>query len=190
MIMQCLEFGYDSVMIDGSELPLEENIRRTAEVVSRAHALGIAVEAELGYVPKLGQQEVTTSGLTDPEEAAWFVEATGVDMLAVAIGTAHGFYKHEPRIDFDRLSTIRERVEIPLVLHGGSGLSAEIWQESIRRGIAKINFATEIKDTFVRGVKAVLSGSDEIDLRKTFPQAMQNVTRLVASKMKICRMEN
>lgn len=186
MIRQCLEAGYDSVMIDASEKALAENERITRQIVEEAHRHGAAVEAELGYIPKLGQKEVTTEGFTDPDQAAAFVAATGVDLLAVAIGTAHGFYRGEPKLDFERLSAIRRRVEVPLVLHGGSQLLPEVWREAIRRGVCKINFATDIKDTFMRSLKATLTASNEIDLRKVFPKATQAATALVAEKLRIC----
>ena len=188
LIEACVAERYDSVMIDASESDFATNVRRTRETVALAHARGVAVEAELGYVPKLGQTGVTEAGLTTPAQAAEFAAATGVDLLAVAIGTAHGFYKKPPKLDYERLSAIRKLVDAPLVLHGGSGVDPEAWQEAIRRGIAKINFATEIKDTFTRAVKQTLVAGDEIDLRKTFPPAMQAVTDLVAAKIQVCQM--
>jgi len=188
LIESCVRHGYDSVMIDASELDFATNVNRTREIVRLAHAKGVAVEAELGYVPKLGQADVTEAGLTTPEDAAKFVAGTGVDLLAVAIGTAHGFYKNAPKLDYERLGAIRAAVDTPLVLHGGSGLDPEQWREAIRRGIVKINFATEIKDTFTRRVKQSLMSSSEIDLRKTFSPAIEAVTELVAAKINICQM--
>jgi len=188
LIHQCIDAGYDSVMIDASESDLETNIKTTSEIVARAHSSGIAVEAELGYIPKLRQSGVTEEGLTNPDEALRFVNETGVDLLAIAIGTAHGFYKKEPMLNLDRLSGIRKTVDTPLVLHGGSGLSGDMWQETINRGIVKINFATEIKDTFTKAVKQVLNEGDEIDLRKTFPSAINMVKQLVIRKIKTCSM--
>lgn len=188
LIDACIDAGYDSVMIDASESDFATNVKRTQEVVVRAHAKGVAVEAELGYVPKLGQADVTEDGFTSPDEAVRFVEATGVDLLAVAIGTAHGFYKKKPKLDYARLSAIRAVVDVPLVLHGGSGIEPEAWQEAVRRGIAKINFATEIKDTFARALKKTMASGTEIDLRKTFPPAMAAVTELVAGKIGVCQM--
>jgi fructose-bisphosphate aldolase class II/tagatose 1,6-diphosphate aldolase GatY/KbaY len=187
LIRRCIAAGYDSVMIDASEEELETNVARTREIVALAHPAGVAVEAELGYVPKLGQAEAEETGLTTPEQAKRFVEATGVDLLAVAIGNAHGFYKRAPNLDLPRLAAIRAVVDAPLVLHGGSGLSAAQWQATIQRGMAKINFATEIKDTFVQTVRNVLLQTDEIDLRKTFPAGIEAVTRLVTQKIRICQ---
>lgn len=188
-IKACITAGYDSVMIDASECDFSENVERTRAVVGAAHAAGVAVEAELGCVPKLGQPDVTEAGLTDPADAQRFVAETGVDLLAVAIGSAHGFYKKEPRLDVARLEAIRKLVSVPLVLHGGSGIPPAQWQAAIARGVAKINFATEIKDTFTRNVKRVLTASDEIDLRKTFPPAADAVTKLVAEKIRVCQMK-
>jgi ketose-bisphosphate aldolase len=186
LVRRCLQLGYDSVMIDASEEPLDANIEKTKQVIVWAHAEGKTVEAELGYVPKLGQKEVTAERFTTPEEAKSFVAATGVDLLAVAIGSAHGFYKETPRLDFERLAAIRKVVDAPLVLHGSSGLSALDFRTAIKNGITKINFATEIKDTFTRALKRSLVEKDEIDLRKSFPPAMAVVTDLVAEKMSIC----
>src|SRR5207247_21280 len=131
-------------MIDASECDFDTNVEKTRKVVEQAHAVGVAVEAELGYVPKLSQADVDEAGLTSPEEASRFVAETGVDFLAVAIGNAHGFYRQSPRLDFDRLAAIRSAVDVPLVLHGGSGLSPAEWRRLVRGGMAKVNFATEI----------------------------------------------
>ena len=177
------------MMIDASEETYEENIKRTRQVVAMAHDKGVVVEAELGYVAKLGQADVTDAGLTTPEQAEDFASKTGVDLLAVSIGTAHGFYKQKPNLDFERLSKIRACVDAPLVLHGGSGIEPAAWQECVRRGITKINFATEIKNTFTRAVKASLNSSEEIDLRKTFPPGIEAVVELVSKKIRVCQMQ-
>jgi fructose-bisphosphate aldolase class II/tagatose 1,6-diphosphate aldolase GatY/KbaY len=187
LVRRCLAFGYDSVMLDASEEDFDSNVEKTREVVAMAHRSGKAVEAELGYVPKLGQSPANAGDLTTPEEAAAFVDATGVDFLAVAIGSAHGFYQRAPRLDFERLAAIRDAVSVPLVLHGSSGLSDEQLQMAIARGITKINFATEIKDTFMRALKRSLTGTDEIDLRKTFPPAIDAASHLVETKMLVCK---
>lgn len=185
-IQACVDAGYDSVMLDASERPLDENIALTKVIVDLAHPAGVAVEAELGRVPKLGEAEATGEQLTRPEEAAAFARETGIDYLAVAIGTAHGFYRGEPKLDVDRLGEIAKVVSIPLVLHGGSGLSAQQWRDCIACGIAKINFATEIKDTFMRAVRERLLSSEDIDLRKLFPPGIEAVVDLVSSKMRLC----
>lgn len=121
LVKNCLEAGFDSVMIDASEKSLEENIAITKKVVALAAQYNANVEAELGYIAKLGQS-TETQGFTDPEEARYFIEQTGINALAVAIGSAHGFYKKEPKLDIERLKQIHAATDIALVLHGGSGI--------------------------------------------------------------------
>ncbi len=180
---RCLDAGFDSVMIDASDRPLEENILTTRRVVELARSYGANVEAELGYVAKLGQTQ--SGGFTTPEEAALFVKETGVDALAVAIGSAHGFYKQPPRLDIERLKAIHEATPVVLVLHGSSGIPHPMVQEAIRNGIAKVNLATEIKDTFMRSLKRELLGSEEIDLRKVFPKAVAPTVELLKEKYRM-----
>ena len=187
LVRRCLAMGYDSVMLDASEADFATNVAKTREAVTMAHRSGKAVEAELGYVPKLGQSTATAVDFTTPGQAAAFVEATGVDLLAVAIGSAHGFYKEAPRLDYERLSDIRKAVDAPLVLHGSSGLGDDQLRRAIEGGICKINFATEIKDTFMRTLKRSLAASDEIDLRRAFPPAIEAAADLVAAKMCVCK---
>ena len=169
LVERCLDAGFDSVMIDASERPFDENVSTTRRVVELARPYGVNVEAELGYVAKLGQAQ--GGGFTTPEEAARFVEATGVDALAVAIGSAHGFYKQAPRLDIERLAQIHAATDAALVLHGSSGIPHDMVREAIANGIVKVNLATEIKDNFMRALKGVLLESEEIDLRKVFPKA-------------------
>jgi tagatose 1,6-diphosphate aldolase GatY/KbaY len=186
LVYKCLEAGFDSVMIDASERPFEENIEITSKVVRYARKFESNVEAELGFVAKLGQSS-EGKGFTCPQEAQVFAEETGVDALAVAIGTAHGFYKEDPKLDLARLDEISRKVTIPLVLHGGSGIPADILKEAVNRGICKINIATEIKDTFMRSLTGLLKETSEIDLRKVFPPAITEVNRLVQQKLDIVR---
>lgn len=137
--------GFTSVMVDRSMLPYEDNVRETSEIARIAHAVGVSVEAELGHVgdgPQYGA--AGNQMLTDPDEAAAFVKETGVDCLAVAVGTAHGAYAGEPRIDFGRLKEIRRRVDVPLVLHGGSGTGEDNLKKAISLGISKINIGTNL----------------------------------------------
>ena len=180
----CLDAGFDSVMIDASEKPFEENIRITRKVVELAKRYNACVEAELGYVAKLGQS-TEKLGFTEPEEAKRFVDETGVDALAVAIGTSHGFYKEEPKLDLERLSRIHKITNAALVLHGGSGVPHPALSEAIDRGIRKINLATEIKNIFVKTLKEKLAHETEIDLRKVFPTATHAVTELVTGKLRV-----
>ena len=182
LVRRCLDAGFDSVMIDASEQPIAENIRITAEVVKLAERYHASVEAELGYIAKLGQS-TERIGFTEPGEAKMFYESTGIDALAVAIGTIHGFYKEEPRLDLDRLLKIHSEVPVPLVLHGASGIPANLLRESVQRGICKINIATEVKNIFVRTLRQSLHESNEIDLRKVFGPAVDAVRDLVLGKM-------
>ncbi|GGF20114.1 class II fructose-bisphosphate aldolase [Echinicola rosea] len=184
----CLDAGFDSVMIDGSELPFEENVKITQEVVKRAHKYGANVEAELGYVAKLGQSH-EHQGFTTAEEAKTFVEQTGVDALAISIGTAHGFYKEEPKLQFDLLSEIASETDAALVLHGSSGVPEEQLRKAISRGICKVNLATEIKNIFMKTLQQLLLKNEEIDLRKVFPKATKEVTDLVSYKLDIMKNE-
>ena len=184
LVAKCLDAGFDSVMIDASEKPFEENIRITRQVVKLAEKYDVCVEAELGYISKLGQSSEII-GFTEPSEAKTFVEETGVDALAVAIGSAHGFYKVEPKLDLERLSRIREVTNAALVLHGGSGIPHQVLAEAIQRGISKINLATEIKNIFMKTLQNKLKHESEIDLRKVFPVATQAVTELVMEKLKV-----
>ena len=186
---RCIEHGYTSVMIDGSKLSFASNCAITRRVTDLAHATGVSVEGELGHV---GQNSETTARdraefFTTADDAARFVTETNVDALAVAVGTAHGFYKGAVEIDFDRLKQIRAAVpNTPLVLHGGSGVSAELLRKAISCGIRKVNFGTELKNAFTKSVKASLLSSDDIDLRRTFLPAISAVEEISKSKIRIC----
>ena len=185
--------GYTSIMIDGSHGDFESNVKLSKSVVDMCKSSGIAVEAELG---KVGGKEDDLDGgdgdiYTDPLEAKAFVERTGVDSLAIAIGTAHGMYKGEPKLDLDRLSEIREVVSVPLVLHGGSGIPDSKVQESIRRGICKVNYATELRIAYTDGIKKYLSENpNEIDPKKYNKAGFDEVKKFVKEKMRVCGCEN
>lgn len=188
LAMQALRTGYTSIMIDGSHSVFEENIAVTKAVVDACAPSNVPVEAELGKVGgKEDDLDGGAGGYTDPKEAAEFVQRTGVSSLAVAIGTAHGVYAGEPKLDLDRLSEIRKVVDIPLVLHGASGLTDEAVMESIRRGICKVNFATELRIAFSDGVKKVLADApDTFDPKKYNAVGRENVKQLVMNRMKVC----
>ena len=144
--MNCIHAGFTSVMADRSSLPFEENIAQVAEIVKVAHACGVTVEGELGHVGSARTDDNNNQALyTDPDQAAEYVERTGVDCLAVAIGTAHGQYNKgiTPKIDFERLAAIEEKVHIPLVLHGGSGSGDENLAKAAKTAICKINIFTD-----------------------------------------------
>ena len=193
LAMRALRTGYTSIMIDGSHNVFEENIAVTKAVADACRPSGIPVEAELG---KVGGKEDDLdggegNGYTDPLEAKEFVERTGVTSLAVAIGTAHGVYKGVPKLDLDRLAEIRKVVDIPLVLHGASGLSEEAVVESIKRGICKVNFATELRIAYTDGVKEFLAANqDAFDPKKYGKVAMEHVKAIVETRMKMCGCTN
>ena len=188
-VMRAVKVGFPSIMYDCSALPFEENVEKVAQFVKFAHAAGITVEAELG---KVGGKEDDLDGgddnpYTDPQEAKEFVERTGVDSLAVGIGTAHGVYKGEPKLQFDILSQIREVVDIPLVLHGTSGVPDEAVEECIKRGICKVNYATDLRIAFTNGLNNYLAENpDKIDPKKYSAAGREEVKKYVMSKMKVC----
>lgn len=182
LIKECLDEGYDSVMIDASKKPFKENVEITQKVVQLAEKYGASVEAELGYIAKPGEDSSELQ-FTNPEEARRFVEATGIDALAVAIGSAHGFYDQEPNLQIELLQQIDDATPCALVLHGSSGIPSNQIQEGIRSGIRKINIATEMKNIFMLTLKRELADSDDIDLRKVFPPATAQITSLVAEKL-------
>lgn len=188
LAVQCMEAGYTSVMIDGSRETFEKNIAITKKVVEKAHEAEVTVEAELG---KVGGKEddliVEEDTGTDPGRAEQFTKETGADSLAVAIGTAHGFYKGTPVLDKERLSQIRALVDIPLVLHGASGLSDNEVMECVRRGICKVNFATELRAAYTDAVKKLLEDKpDTFDPKKMGSAGMDAVTELVKKRMAVC----
>lgn len=165
-IQTAVEAGFSSVMFDGSKLPFAENFAKTQEVVRFAHAKGLTVEAELGHVgdAMVGNENATTTGdddpedtLTLPEEASRFVEQTGVDALAIAIGTAHGVYKKTPTLRIDRLQEIAKNCNVPFVLHGGSGTPDEQMQKAIENGICKINIYSDVVTGLNTGLKNKLN---------------------------------
>jgi len=184
IVQQCLDAGFDSVMIDASEKSFSENVKITSAVVKIARGYQANVEAELGYVAKLGQEQVVHQ-FTQPEEAARFVEETGAHALAVAIGSAHGFYKETPKLQLDLLERIHRATPAALVLHGGSGIPDIQLRGAIGRGISKINLATETKNIFMRTLKNILTDNEEIDLRKVFPKATESVKALIAEKLEV-----
>ena len=174
LIRAAVKAGFTSIMFDGSHLPYEENVRETRKVVELAHAHGLSVEGELGRVGgKEDNIEVATNEafLTNPEQAAEFVEATGIDLLAPAVGTMHGLYRGEPKVDFERLQKIREVVAVPLVLHGGSDLPTEVIARVIKIGVDKINVGTDLKYAMTDGVREYLGEHpQEMEPRKYLEQ--------------------
>jgi len=184
---RCIDAGYTSVMIDGSKLSFTDNCTITRRVVELAHSAGVSVEGELGHVGQNSEPAAAGQFLTEASDAARFVSETNVDALAVAIGTAHGFYKGEVKLDFRRLQEINRAIpDTPLVLHGGSGVSPELLQQSIALGIRKVNFGTELKNAFTAAIKRSLSSNDDIDLRRTFAPAISAVEEISRSKIQVC----
>ena len=188
LAVQAMKAGYTSVMIDGSHEDFENNIAITKKVVDVAKAIGIPVEAELGKVGgKEDDLEADADTNTDPVEAKEFVERTGVSSLAVAIGTAHGFYVGTPVLDKPRVSAIKEVVPVPLVLHGASGLSEEDVKECVERGMCKVNFATELRAAYTAAVKKLLEEKPETyDPKKLGIVGMEAVKEQVMLRMKMC----
>lgn len=192
LAMRALRTGYTSIMIDGSHGSFEENIEVSKAVADACHPSGVPVEAELG---KVGGKEDDLEGgegnpYTDPQEAKIFAEKAGIDSLAVAIGTAHGVYKGTPKLDVERLSEIRKVVEIPLVLHGTSGVPDEAVKECIRRGICKVNYATDLRIAFTRGVKTYLQENPDVfDPKKYGAAGREEVKRYVMDKILVCGSE-
>ena len=188
LALQAMKAGYTSVMIDGSKYDFEGNIEITKKTADAARALDIPCEAELGKVGgKEDDLEAEADTNTDPQEAKEFAERTGVTSLAVAIGTAHGFYVGTPVLDKERLSEIRKVVDIPLVLHGASGLSDEEVKDCVRRGICKVNFATELREAYSKAVKATFAEKENTIDPKTYGRAaIQAVKELVKYRMQVC----
>ena len=185
-VMLCIRHGFTSVMIDGSRFNLEDNIAITKKVIEVAHAVGVSVEAELGHIGDTKDDAFNGSGagFTDPEEAKRFVEETNVDYLAIAVGTAHGPYKGEPKIDFDRIKAIKELTSIPLVLHGSSGVPAGSIEKAVSLGINKINIDTDLRMAFSNAVKEFIKENpDNIDPRKILNPGKQAMKNVIKEKM-------
>ena len=177
--MEALQLGFSSIMFDGSAGDEETNLADTAEIVKIAHSMGVSVEGEIGHVGSAAAGDGNDADMyTTPEEAVSFVARTGVDALAIAIGTAHGAYKTKPKLDIDRLTEIRKVLETPLVLHGGSGLSDDDFRNTIRCGIAKVNIFTDLCNA---GNRAMKQGIDEgkayLDIRNMKVEEIKNAVK-------------
>ncbi len=188
--MQALRLGFTSIMFDGSAGDSEQNIKDTAQIVKIAHSFGATVEGEIGHVGEAATGDNAVSDqYTTPEEAIDFIEKTGVDALAIAIGTAHGAYKEKPCLDLERLKEIRAKVDTPLVLHGGSGLSDDDFKNTIKYGIAKVNIFTDLCVAGTNGVKEALDNNlGYLDMRnlkvEKIKEAVKNKIRLFGSENK------
>ena len=187
--MAAYRAGYTSIMIDGSKLPFEDNIALTKRVVDACHPGGVYVEGELG---KVGGKEDDLEGdddnpYTDPVEAKIFVEKTGVDYLAIGVGTAHGVYKGIPKVNTDLIATIHDMVDVPLVLHGTSGVPDEQVITAVKNGICKVNYATDLRIAFTRGAKEFMAEHPEaFDPKKYSKQGMAEVQKYVEQKIEVC----
>ncbi len=189
VIKKCIEYGWSSVMIDGSKLSYEENIKITKEVVDMAHEREISVEGELGHIGGKEEHIETNKDeimLTEPEKALEFQKKTGVDSLAVAIGTAHGLYTGEPKLDFDRLEEIMKICKFPIVIHGCSGLSRDIIKKIISYRVSKMNISTEIKHRYIDACEAYIKKNpDEYEPLKKFKFVQEDVEKLIKDYIKL-----
>lgn len=188
-VVRSVRAGFSSIMIDASRFPLDENIALTRKVVDLCHPLGIDVEAELGRIGGTDDDltvDERLATLARVDEAAEFVRQTQVDALAAAIGSAHGRYKGRPQLHFDRLAEIRDATDIPLVLHGGSGIPDEDVQKAITLGVAKVNINTENQELFTSVVRGAIAGStDMFDPRKYLGPAREAMKEAVQQKFKL-----
>ncbi|MEZ9450611.1 tagatose-bisphosphate aldolase subunit GatY [Vibrio splendidus] len=186
-----VKLGIRSAMVDGSALPIEENIALTRNAVEICHKYGCSVEAEIGQL--VGQEddlivESVIDPYTNPDEAVRLVAETGIDSLAIAIGTAHGLYKEEPKLDFARLEKIASMVSIPLVLHGASGVSVKDVQRCISLGITKVNVATELKIAFADALKEVLAQNPKANDPRVYNELpMKAMAEIVEQKINMCK---
>jgi fructose-bisphosphate aldolase class II len=185
--MKCIRAGFSSVMFDGSHYDFEENIRLTKEVVKAAHAMGVSVEGELGTIGGVEDDisvDAENANLAKPEEAIRFYEETGVDCLAIAVGTAHGMYAGEPNIRFDIIQQVSRAIPVPVVLHGGSGVPDGMIIQAIAAGVGKINVNTENQVACTEAIRQVLLKDSKVyDPRKYLTPARKAMIDVVRSKM-------
>lgn len=185
--MQAVKLGFTSVMYDCSTAPYKENITKVAEMVKICHAMGVTVEAELGHVgDNAGSGKLTNPEdyFTDPDTAVDYVKRTGVDSLAVAVGNAHGDYAFPPKLDFDRIQIISGKTNLPLVLHGGSGLADADFKNAVRLGVSKINIFTDIDKAGKAGVEAGIAAGERT-MMGLIPYEIKAMKEVVAEKIKL-----
>lgn len=188
LAMEAYRTGYTSIMIDGSKLSFEENIALTKSVTNACHPGKVPIEGELGKVG--GKEDDLVNGdnnpFTDPQEAREFVERTQVDSLAIGVGTSHGVYKGIPKVNVDCLSAIHAVVDIPLVLHGTSGVPDEQVRECVKRGICKVNYATDLRIAYTNGIKVyMVANPEEFDPKKYSAAGMEELKKYVIQKMEV-----
>ncbi|UJL47415.1 class II fructose-bisphosphate aldolase [Virgibacillus sp. NKC19-16] len=186
-IIRAIRCGFSSVMFDGSAYNLDENMRLTKEIVEIAHMAGVSVEAEIGSLARgaFSDEEEGDGTLTDPKSAKEFVAETGVDFLAAAIGTAHGMYKGEPKIELDLLDRIRQSVDVPLVLHGGSGTPEDKMKQAIQKGICKINVNTEISMAAVSHLQAYFENKEMVHLSTVMAEMQHSMEPVMTKFIKL-----
>ena len=185
-IEHAIDMGATSVMIDGSRFPLEKNIEFTARAARIAHERRVSIEGELGVLGEEEGSDPDESLYADPDEAERFAEQADVDAFALAIGNAHGFYKKEPKLDLDRLAEISSRVDVPLVLHGGSGIPEADVKKAIELGITKVNIGAEVRKAFMDGLRESLAELPEERFPHIlFPKAIESMRGLVEEKMRL-----
>lgn len=185
--MEALRLGFTSVMYDCSTVSYEENVSRVAEMVKICHGMGVTVEAELGHVGDntgAGKLEHPEDYYTDPDTAVDFVKRTGADALAVAVGNAHGDYAFPPKLDFDRIDTISKKTNIPLVLHGGSGLTDDDFRRAVKLGISKVNIFTDIDKAGKAGVEAGIAAGEKT-MMGLIPYEISAMKKVVAEKIRL-----
>lgn len=188
LAQRCIASGFSSVMFDGSAMSFEDNIKYTKEVTDFALPMDVSVEGELGTIG--GKEEGDTdmeASYTKVSEAEEFVRRTNVSTLAIGVGTAHGIYKGEPKINVQRIKEIHEAIETPLVLHGASGLSNDVLRDCIAAGISKINFATELRQAYTNGIKAEFAKDPEVFDPKIYMRgAVDSIKEVLREKINIC----
>jgi ketose-bisphosphate aldolase len=189
--VRCLNYGFSSVMYDGSRLNLDENIRNTQKVVEAAHACGVSVEGEIGVIGQAADSPEGKKGESDalasPTECERFVKESGVDCFAAAIGNAHGLYTKKPKLDFDRLSDIERRTRVPLVLHGGTGIPLEDIKKAISLGVAKINFSTIMRQGYIETLRKTLEENPgDLDLMKLLTPSKLAMRAIAIQHLKMC----
>lgn len=182
--VRAIRAGFTSVMVDRSQAPFEDNVRETAEIVKMAHAVDVAVEAELGHVGQgVNYEKDRDAGLTRPEEAVEYVKRTSVDCLAVAIGTAHGRYVGTPRLDYDRLVKIKAALSIPLVLHGGSSTGDENLKKAVELGITKVNLFTDLSTAGTKNAKDYFAKEEYPNMVGLFQKASEGYKKMLKHYM-------
>jgi ketose-bisphosphate aldolase len=189
--IRCINYGFTSVMYDGSRLSLEENIYNTKKIVEAAHVCGISVEGEIGVIGQAADspegKKTDADGLASPTECERFVKETGVDCFAAAIGNAHGLYLKEPKLDFDRLADIERRTRVPLVLHGGTGIPLEDIKKAISLGVSKINFSTVMRQACIETLRKTLAANPgDLDLMKMLTPSRLAMKQTAIEHIRMC----